>query len=392
MHQPHRLREVNVFDVGHADQSYFSSEKRDENAEIFRKVSQKSYKPMLNLLLELVQNHRGFQCAFSISGVFLEQAEHYDPAVLELIQKLVKTGKVELIAETYYHSLAALHSPAEFRVQVQKHRHMLQDLFDVTPRVFRNTELIYSNDIAAQIEELGYDAILTEAVDRYLHGRSKTQLYYSKTEGRTPLLLKHAELSDDIAFRFSDRNWSSYPLNAEMYADWVEVYPENEIVNLFMDFETFGEHQWEDTGIFNFWRAVVARLLERSWNKFVTPSEAVATLSSKKESLFDEKVYDVPDPISWADVDRDITAWQDNELQQDTLRQLYGMEETVLSSTDRSVLDKWRNLQTSDHFYYMCTKWSADGDVHSYFSPYTSPYEAYRRYCIILADLQEQLL
>jgi len=392
MHQPHRLRELNVFDLGEQQAEYFSSKQRNSNAEIFQKVSRKSYRPMLSLLMELTEQHPDFHCALSISGVFLEQAQEYDPEVVSMLQRLVDLGRAELIAETYYHSLAALYSPSEFRVQVQKHTHRLQDLFGVTPTIFRNTELIYSNDIASQIEKLGFKGILTEAVDRYLHGRPKTKMYYSYTPGRVPLLLKHAELSDDIAFRFSDRNWQSYPLNADTYVEWVEVYPENDIVNLFMDFETFGEHQWEDTGIFNFWRHVVSRLLERPWNHFLTPSQAVKAMALPKRERVDELAYDVPDPISWADVDRDITAWRDNALQQDTLRYIYQMEDSIVSRGDARLLSDWRNLQTSDHFYYMCTKWSADGDVHAYFSPYNSPYEAYRRYCVVLADLHERLL
>ena len=269
-------------------------------------------------------------------------------------------------------------------------------MFGYTPQVFRNTELIYSNEIAEQVAKLPFRGVLTEAVDRYLWDRPKTLTYYSNTKEQIPLLLKHAELSDDIAFRFSDKNWPMHPLSAERYLDWVEIYPEEQSVNLFMDFETFGEHQWEDTGIFQFWEAFVEKFLSRPWNTFVTPLQLVKAAEEEKENaegvVPDWRIYDVPDPISWADVDRDVTAWRDNVLQQDTLKKIYDLEKIILARKDRKLLEDWRNLQTSDHFYYMCTKWSADGDVHAYFSPYDSPYEAYRRYSIVLADLQERLM
>lgn len=396
LHQPNRLRDLSIFDIGHGEVDYFRKNSgNDENQIIFAKVAKKSYIPMLQLIKALLKEHSEFNCAFSISGVFLEQALLYEPRVVQLIKDVVSTGRVELLGETYYHSLAALYSPSEFRVQVKRHTELLEDLFDYTPKVFRNTELIYSNDIADQVSKLPFKAILTEAVGRYLWDRPKTKIYFSNTHKKIPVLLKHAELSDDIAFRFSDKNWNYHPLSAEKYMEWVEIYPENEFVNLFMDFETFGEHQWEDTGIFEFWKAFVGQFLSRPWNSFVTPSQVVSLTRKEVEAdggIADCRIYDVPEPISWADVDRDITAWRDNTLQKDTLRYIYDMETKITQSGDRKLLDDWRHLQTSDHFYYMCTKWSADGDVHAYFSPYDSPYEAYRRYSIVLADLQDRLM
>ena len=395
LHQPNRLKDVTIFDVGKLSQNYFEDSEK-LNKQVFQKVSQKSYIPMLSLIKVLLKRHEGFKCAFSISGVFLEQARAYEPKVIALLEDLVKTGKVELIGETYYHSLASLYSESEFKVQVFRHTQLLQQLFQYTPQVFRNTELIYSNDIARQIEKLPFKGILTEAVSRYLGDRPKTLSYFSKTKCHIPLLLKHAELSDDIAFRFSDKNWPMHPLSAEKYLEWVEIYPEDHTVNLFMDFETFGEHQWADTGIFKFWEAFVEKFLAHAWNKFVTPSELVEQAEQEKASnngkVDDWRVYDVPEPISWADVDRDVTAWRDNVLQQDTLKIIYDLEEEIIQRQDKKLLEDWRNLQTSDHFYYMCTKWSADGDVHAYFSPYDSPYEAYRRYSIVLADLRERVM
>ena len=386
LHQPYRLADFTVFDIG-LKKEYFTRQE-ELNRKIFQKVAHKSYIPMLTVLLELTRKHLDFYFSFSTTGVFLEQASQYAPKVITLLQKLVKTGQVEVLAETYHHSLASLYSAGEFRHQVAEHEKLVQDLFAVKPKVFRNTELIYSNEIGQLVESLGYIGCLTEAVDRYLHGRKRTQLFVGKTKKKLPLLLKHAQLSDDIAFRFSDKSWVSYPLTADTYLQWINSYTHDEIINLFMDFETFGEHQWEDTGIFEFFKIFVSQSLQSEKNKFVTPTQAI-TRYKNSEQL---PTYDVPDPISWADVDRDLTAWVDNTLQRDTLKRLYGLESKVLATKNKAVVADWRKLQTSDHFYYMCTKWAADGDVHAYFSPYESPYEAYRRFSIVLADLEERML
>jgi alpha-amylase len=377
LHQPYRLSDFNVFDIDN-EEDYFSK----DNKKIFQKVSKKSYRPMLSLLLKLVKRHSEFKFSLSCSGIFLEQALEFDPEIINLIQKLVKTGQVELLAETYYHSLAGLYSEPEFQYQVEKHGQLLKELFDYQPTIFRNSELIYNNYIAEQVERMGYKAILTEAVDRYLHGRERTKAYRSYTKKSLPLLLKHAPLSDDIAFRFSNKNWPEHPLTVQKYLKWIEIYPEDHFVNLFMDFETFGEHQWEDTGIFLFFEKFIAEFSQKNYNKFVTPNEVVASLDEDKL-----EVYDVPEPISWADVDRDLTAWVDNDLQKDTINKIYELETIVLETQNNSLIEKWRRLQTSDNFYYMCTKWANDGDVHAYFSPFETPFEAYRHYSIVLADL-----
>lgn len=377
LHQPYRLSEFNVFDLDNGT-DYFSK----DNGPIFKKVSQKSYRPMLELLVKLIDLHPRFKFALSCSGVFLEQALSFDPYVIELIDKLVKSKRVELLAETYYHSLAGLYSEKEFAQQVKLHGMMLKKLFSYKPIIFRNSELIYNNYIAYQVEKLGYKGILTEAVDRYLHGRERTLPYKSKTDKPIPMLLKHAPLSDDIAFRFSNKNWPEHPLTVEKYLRWVEIYPEDHMVNLFMDFETFGEHQWEDTGIFLFFEKFIEEFLDKDYNKFVNPGEVI-----KKLKIKDLDTYNVPDPISWADVDRDLTAWVDNDLQKDTINKIYELEDTVLATKNKVLIDQWRRMQTSDNFYYMCTKWANDGDVHAYFSSFESPFEAYRHYSIVLADL-----
>lgn len=399
LHQPYRLAEFSVFDVGlgaAAGKTYFD-DAQHHNQSIFQKVADKSYRPMLQLLLELVNQLPDFRCTFSASGVFLEQAQAWAPDVIELLRQLVATGQVELLAETYYHSLAALYSETEFAAQVQLHTDLLQQLFGYQPIIFRNTELIYSNHIAELVQELGFQGMLTEAVDRHLGGRPRTQPFVSHREDGQPglpLLLKHAPLSDDIAFRFSDRGWLFHPLHAHTYLEWLHHYGPNEIINLFMDFETFGEHQWADTGIFDFFRQVILELHQQPETRFVTPRQVLVPLAERgtqsgvaTPSLTHLPVYDVPQPISWADVDRDLSAWRDNALQWDTLRAIYELETRVLAASDPRLLQDWRRLQTSDHFYYMCIKWSADGDVHAYFSPYADPHQAYTRYAAVLADL-----
>lgn len=401
LHQPYRLANISVFDVGADSLQYFSASDEkghhDDNRDVFLKVADKSYRPMLSLLLRLVQRYKDFYFTMSVSGVFLEQAEAYAPDVIVLLKKLAKTGQVEFLAETYYHSLASLYSPAEFKHQVQQHEEILYSLTGARPSAFRNTELIFNNDIAQLVEDMGYVGMLTEGVDRYLWGRKRTVPYVAKTRHKLPVLLKHAQLSDDVAFRFSEKSWAAWPLTVEQYLEWIEIYPEEEIVNLFMDFETFGEHQWEDTGIFTFFEAFVSVFRKKKWNRFVTPTQVftpVCDQKIKKRCLDKNKLdtYDVHEPISWADVDRDITAWRDNPYQIDTLRIMYECEPEVLASNDDALISDWRRLQTSDHFYYMCTKWAADGDVHAYFSPYSDPHEAYRRFTIALADLKERLM
>lgn len=383
LHQPYRLEPFSIFDLD--EKKSFFDKDQDLNKEVFKKVSQKSYLPMLSLLLDLVQRHPEFKFALSASGVFLQQALEFEPKVIKLLQKLSRSGQVEFLAETYHHSLSSLYSGEEFRAQVSAHQKIIEELFAQTPTSFRNTELIYSNQIGQMVAEMGFAGMLTEAVDRYLGNRAKTQVFASYTQNQIPLLLKHAQLSDDIAFRFSDKNWAMHPLHADQYFTWLKDYCAEEIINLFMDFETFGEHQWSDTGIFQFFEDLIYRLNEDRYSDFVTPGEVFDKYQTKQQ-LEKLPVYDVPEPISWADVDRDLTAWNGNDLQKDTLRLIYSMSEDVLDSKDTQLIETWRKLQTSDHFYYMCTKWSADGDVHAYFSPYDDPYEAYNRYCAVVVE------
>ncbi len=403
LHQPYRLEDMRVFDIGNK-LDYFEDRGDEINRVVFQKVTNKSYIPMLSLLKKLVYEYPDFKFTFSASGIFLEQALRYSPIVIDLLKSLVKSGQVEVLAETYHHSLAALYSKSEFEVQLKEHAKLVKKIFGVTPKVFRNTELIYSNDIAQLVEDQGYIGTLTEAVDRYLGGRKRTQIFAGMSKNKLPLMLKHAQLSDDVAFRFSDKSWKMYPLTVEKYLEWIGSYQDEDYINLFMDFETFGEHQWKDTGIFEFFSHFVKKFLENKYNQFVTPTEVFEQYEVSSDltgstvmtsSILDRNslpVYDVPEPISWADVDRDLTAWRDNDFQYDTLRLIYDLEKEVLETKNQEIIRDWRRLQTSDHFYYMCTKWFEDGDVHAYFSPYKSPYEAYSRYSIVLADLRERMI
>lgn len=387
LHQPYRLANLDVTHLDNGD-DYFATPDYDQNKEVFLKVTEKSYLPMLRLLLNLVEKFSTFKFSFSATGVFLEQAQTYAPEVIQLLQKLAAhRDQVEVLSETYYHSLAGLYSETEFIAQVKLHQELTQKLFQLKPKVFRNTEMIYNNYLAWQIAKLGFQGTLTEGVDRLLGGASKTQLWRSQSQPSLPLMLKHAQLSDDIAFRFSDKNWPSWPLTSEKYLHWLSNYYPNEIIGLFMDFETFGEHQWESTGIFDFFATFVTQASQQKDLHFITPADKL----TKVKNLEKLPVYAVEKPISWADLDRDLSAWRSNVLQEDTLKQIYALEKDVLATKDEKIICDWRRLQTSDHFYYMCTKYFADGDVHSYFSAYNSPFEGYRRYCIALADLKERV-
>jgi len=377
VHQPYRLKNYTVFDQ---HSSYFDDKK---NAEICRKVAKKCYLPANLLLLELISKYNGkFKISYSITGVMLEQIENYTPNVLRTFKQLADTGCVEFLAETYYHSLSFLYSLDEFAQQVETHSHTIKRLFRQNPRVFRNTELIYNNDLAAFIENnTEFDAILTEGPGHILGYRSPNFVYRPVNCRRLKLLLKNYPLSDDIAFRFSNRNWSQWPLLANKYASWVNaVNGCGFVVNLFMDYETFGEHQWVDTGIFEFMRHLPEEILRHPDNDFKTPSEIAYTY----EPL---DVIDVPCPISWADIERDLSAWNGNAMQKNALAELYELEEKVKAARDKDIIRDWRRLQTSDHFYYMCTKYFADGDVHKYFNPYDSPYDCYISFMSVLNDL-----
>ena len=377
VHQPVRLRHYTVFDK---NDYYFDDHK---NGTICRKVANKCYLPANRLLLDTIRRHDGrFKIAYSITGILLEQLQQYAPEVMSTFDALARTGCVEFLAETYYHSLSFLYSRNEFVEQINKHIEAINYYFGQTPKVFRNTELIYNNDLASLIESMDkFDAIITEGADHILGFRSPNFVYRPQGCKNLKLLLKNYSLSDDIAFRFSNRSWPQWPLTADKFAQWINnVNGNGNVVNLFMDYETLGEHQWEDTGIFDFMRHLPEEILKHPDNNFKTPSEVV-------QSYDNTDTVDVPHIISWADTERDLSAWLGNAMQSNAIHELYRLEKKIKETGDEKIITDWRKLQVSDHFYYMCTKYFADGDVHKYFNPYDSPYDSYINFMNVLDSL-----
>ena len=382
VHQPTRLRLYRFFDIG-KDSHYYDD---FANRTILRRVAQKCYLPMNKLMLELIGQYKGkFKIAYSISGSALEQFQRFAPEVIDSFRALAATGKVEFLAETYYHSLASLASESEFRHQVQKHAALIEELFGVKPVTFRNTELIYSNGIGEMVYDMGYKTMLTEGARHIMGWQSPNYVYTGETQPKLKLLLRNYSLSDDIAFRFSNKGWNMWPLTAEKYVNWMkESAKEGDIVNLFMDYETFGEHQSEESGIFAFMKALPGAVLADGTFGFATPAEIV----KKYKPVSDIAVEDA---ISWADEERDVTAWLGNELQSEAFKKVYAMTEKLSIVTDPDLWNDFGHLQESDHFYYMCTKFFSDGEVHKYFNPYDTPYEAFINYMNVISDFQIRL-
>jgi alpha-amylase len=387
VHQPYRVREYTVFDTAE-NHDYFTPTREiyRENREIFLKVADKSYRPMNAKLQELLNAHPEFKVSLSITGTFIEQAEAWAPDVLESFRKLVDTGRVEIVAETYYHSLAFFYSRSEFEHQVEKHRAKIKELFGVETTSFRNTELSYDNNLAKWADEAGFRAIITEGWDPVLGWRSPNYVYKPAGTESIKLLMKNYQLSDDIAFRFGNKAWESYPLHADTYDEWVNsaLGDDGQTVNLFMDYETFGEHQWADTGIFDFFGEFVGRWVANPANTFYTVTEAATAFDAADE-------IDCPTTITWADTERDLTAWLGNAMQHEAMKYLYDLESDILRTGDEALIDDWRRLTTSDHAYYMCTKYFSDGDVHAYFSPYDSPYDAFIYFMNALRDVRYRI-
>lgn len=379
VHQPFRLRPYRFFEIGN-DHYYYDDYL---NESIMLKVAEKCYLPANKLMLELIKKYKDkFKLTFSISGIALDQFELYTPEVIDSFRKLADTGQVEFLAETYSHSLSALKSRTEFIKQVKQHEARIKELFGVKPSVFRNTELIYSDDIGAMVADIGYKGMLTEGAKHVLGWKSPNFLYSNPKNPRLKVLLKNFKLSDDIAFRFSNKGWSEYPLTAEKYVKWLnDIDNKEEIINLFMDYETFGEHQWEDTGIFLFLKSFVGEVITKSKITFSTPGEII------KNHQPIGAVH-VPYPISWADEERDLTAWLGNPLQEQAFNKLYSLLPKMKLIDDPALNRDFWYLQVSDHFYYMATKQRSDGDVHSYFRPYNSPYEAFINYMNVLSDFE----
>ncbi len=377
IHQPYRLRTYRFFDIGDNHNYY------DEylNRSIINRVAERCYIPMNNLLINLIKEYgQAFKVSLSISGSAIDQMQQYAPAAIKSFKELIATGNVEVLAETYGHTLASLKNEEEFKLQVKKHSEKIESLFGVVPTTFRNTEMIYSDLIGKSVADMGFKTMLTEGAKHILGWKSPNYLYVNAINPRLKLLLRNFRLSDDIAFRFSERRWSDWPLTAEKFAGWLnDVEPIQETVNIFVDYETFGEHQWESTGIFDFMKALPGAIYKQTDFQFSTPSE----ISAKLQPI---SAIHVPHPISWADEERDTTAWLGNDLQDEASDSLYSLSEKIKLVDDKAILTDWQYLQTSDHFYYMCTKWFSDGDVHQYFNPYPSPYEAFMNYMNVLSD------
>lgn len=388
VHQPYRVRHYTIFDAGN-NHEYFNDQTAHaltNNRFIIEKVADKSYRPMNAVLKELLNTVEDFKVSLSITGTLIDQLQAWAPDVLDSFKELVSTGRVEIVAETYHHSLAFFYSRTEFEAQVKMHRDKVQELFGVTPTAFRNTELSYNNDLAYWADKAGYKAIITEGWDPILGWRSPNFVYRPTYTENIKLLLKNYKLSDDMAFRFGDKNWKEYPLTTEKYVDWLGASMDNaQVYNLFMDYETFGEHQWADTGIFEFLNA-----LPNQW-KNSREDRTFMTISEAADYYEATDYVDVPQTITWADTERDLTAWLGNSMQHDAILALYSLEDKIMQSGDLSLIEDWRKLQTSDHFYYMCTKWFKDGDVHAYFSPYKTPYEAFTNFINSWHDLKYRL-
>jgi len=376
VHQPYRLRQYRFFDIGE-NHDYFDEH---NNRFIVRRVAEKSYLPMNALLLKLMKQYGdAFKVSFSISGSAIEQFEEYAPEVLKSFKALAKTGNVEFLSETHGHSLASVIDKTEFKKQVKQHKKLIKKHFGQVPTTFRNTELIYSDEIGSMVADMGYNLMLAEGAKHVLGWRSPNFMYTNPINPKLKLLLKNYKLSDDIAFRFSQQSWDDWPLTTEKFVGWLSSLPEEEeVVNLFMDYETFGEHQWEETGIFDFMKDLPGRVFSHSGYTFSLPREL-------EKDMQPVSAVHVPYATSWADEERDLTAWLGNELQDEAFNKLYELKKKVKKSKDPEVEKAWKYLQTSDHFYYMCTKWFSDGAVHKYFNPYGSPYEAFINYMNVLA-------
>ncbi|MEY3417814.1 MAG: hypothetical protein RL060_1926 [Bacteroidota bacterium] len=380
VHQPYRLKEYSFFHIGR-DYTY---ENHDLNVQVLNKVADKCYIKANAVLLEQILAHKGkFKVAFSISGLALEQFEQYRPDVIASFQALAQTGCVEFLGETYYHSLSALYSAEEFQRQVDLHKAKIKALFNLEPTVFRNTELIYNDNLARYIQKQGYVGLLCEGAERLIANNPVNKVYGAEAQTNIAVLARNYTLSDDMSFRFSDKNWKEWPLTATKFSNWLHqlAQEKDDVLNLFMDYETFGEHQWEDTGILDFLHQLPAVVLANKTLGFKTPSEII---KANKVNY----TINAPETISWADAERDMSAWQGNAMQHECLEKIYELEDKVMATKNEELIHTWSKLQTSDHFYYMSTKHASDGAVHSYFSPFNTPHDAYLYYMNIIADFE----
>lgn len=377
MHQPMRFKRYRFFNIG--KDNYYYDDYLNES--VMSRVAKDCYLPANKLLLKLIKEYGcQFKVSFSITGIALDQFRLYEPEVLESFQELAKTGCVEFLAETYSHSLIAFKDEEEFSKQVELHSKLIRELFNQTPKVFRGTELIYSDEIGNKVYDLGYSTIVTEGAKHVMGWKSPDFLYCNAINPKQKVLLRNFELSDDIAFRFNNKDWPEHPLTSEKYVSWIgNSLKDGETVNLFMDYETFGEHQPIESGIMNFLEEFPKEVFKSTTFKFAFPSEVAKELQPVS-------AVHVPNPISWADEERDLTAWLGNDMQENAFNRLYSLTDKIKKCDDKKLLTDWKYLQASDHFYYMCTKVYSDGEVHSYFNPFDSPYDAYINYMNVLSD------
>jgi alpha-amylase len=382
VHQPFRHRRYRFFDIGN-DHYYYDDY---ANETIMRKVAEKSYLPTNKLLLKLADEFEGkFKVSFSITGTVLDQFELYAPEVIESFQKLAKTGCVEFLSETYSHSLSSLKNKVIFEKEVKQHSKKIEELFGFKPKIFRNTEMIYSDEIGEMVSDMGYKAILTEGARHVLGWKSPNFLYVNAANPKLKVFMRNFKLSDDISFRFSNTNWSEYPLTAEKFTGWLnQLDKREEVVNLFLNYESLGGRQPKESGIFNFLEYLVKNVVKNPELKFATPSEVLSKIQPVS-------AVSVPHPISWADEERDLTAWLGNEMQKEAFSKLYELSTQIENCNDDELKKDWNYLQASDHFYYMSTKFFSDGEVHSYYNPFESPYEAFINYMNVLSDFKIRL-
>ena len=388
IHQPFRFRNYSIFDVGKSDNYFFDSNynSKQSNERVFKKVAEKSYRPTLTLLERKLEENPKFCFSISVTGTWLEQAEMWGTDLIEKLKKMTETGRVEIVGETYYHSMSFFYCLDEFKSQVEKHKEVIKNLFNQTPKVFRNTELAYNDQLGKTIESLGFSGCLAEGWDKILGWRSPNYVYLASGTKNLKLLLKNYRLSDDLAFRFSDKKWSEWPLTVKKYERWLkDAFLDGEVVNLFMDFETFGEHQWKETGIFTFLDNFIDNWVKDPDQTFITVSDETKLKPVGEISM--------QETVTWADTERDLSAWMGNCLQDSAMKNLYDLREAILekAKTDDAILEDFKRLTTSDHAYYMCTKYWNDGDVHAYFSAYDSPYDAFMYFENIIRSLEYRL-
>jgi len=382
VHQPFRHRRYRFFDIGN-DHYYYDDY---SNETIMRKVAEKSYLPTNKLLLKLADKLEGkFKVSFSITGLALEQFDLYAPEVTDSFKDLSKTGCVEFLSETYSHSLSSLKDKDIFKKQVKLHDEQISGLFGHKPRVFRNTEMIYSDEIGAQIAEMGYQGMLTEGAKHILGWKSPNFMYVNAINPRLKVLMRNFKLSDDISFRFSNKDWSEFPLTAEKFVGWLEsLDKKEEVVNIFLSYESFGERQPKESGIFEFFENLAEKIIESPGLKFATPSEVI-------DELQPVSAVSVPHAISWADEERDLTAWLGNSMQKEAFDKLYDLRNRMEKCSSEELKKDWNYLQVSDHFYYMSTKYYSHGARSGQFNPFDTPYEAFINYMNVLSDFKIRL-